>query len=231
MSCYLCNVKELKVGQTVGGEGGLGWEDARVAKWKSRVEGRRGWRRMLWRQRQVPLNVYEQNICRRIPQIGEAASRDLGKKKVGEKKKLTRQHSEMEPSKVNLSPDPQSEWLCLFMVTLPSFFPKSESSLPQRFNSKILWVRLFKRYWRNPTNRATRNICMPARGRSSDSDVTDIDGRSPKEKKTVASRTMSFVMVCRCFQFASCWLGLLEKEGPALLSGKQNIFFQNKYGR
>lgn len=132
----------------------------------------------------MPLNVYEQNICRRIPQIGEAASRDLGKKKkLGKKKQLTRQHSEMEPSKVNLSPDPQSEWMRLFMVTLPSFFPKSESSLPQRFNSKILWVRLFKRYWRNPTNRATRNICMPARGRSSDSDVTDIDGRSPKGKK------------------------------------------------
>lgn len=50
--------------------------------------GRRGRRRMLWRRRQVPLNVYEQNICRRIPQIGEAASRDLGKKKSwGEKKK------------------------------------------------------------------------------------------------------------------------------------------------
>lgn len=125
----------------------------------------------------------------------------LEKRKVGEKKKkLTRQHSEMEPSKVNLSPDPQSEWLCLFMVTLPSFFPKSLNHPYHRDSTvKSSGSGFFKRYWRNPTNRATRNICMPARGRSSDSDVTDIDGRSPKgkkKKKTVTHRTMSFVMVC-----------------------------------
>lgn len=59
MSCYLCNLKELKVGQTVGGR--------EAEKTPMLPSGSRGVR-MLWPGRQVPLNVYEQNICGRIPQ-------------------------------------------------------------------------------------------------------------------------------------------------------------------
>lgn len=40
MSCYLCNVKELKVGQTVGGGGGLGWAERTPVL----PSGSRGWK-------------------------------------------------------------------------------------------------------------------------------------------------------------------------------------------
>lgn len=151
------------------------------------------------------------------------------KEKLGEKrkKKLTRQHSEMEPSKVNLSPDPQSQWLCLFMVTLPSFFPKSLTHPYHRDST----VKSSGSGFSNdtgetpPTERHVTSACRLGEEFWFWCHRYRREEPEGRKKKTVADRTMSFVMVCWCFQFASCWLGLLEKEGPALLSGKQNIFF------